>query len=57
MFAPSSDMVVGSPQGQAAVAQDREAQMVGGPDPRDATLSRRDDLIQGVTGQLASSTP
>jgi hypothetical protein len=31
--------------------------MVGGPDPRDATLSRRDDLIQGVTGQVSQLHP
>ena len=31
--------------------------MVGGPDPRDAALGRRDDLPEGVTGQVASSTP
>src|SRR5215216_6272496 len=27
-FAPSADMIVGSPQGQTAVAQEREGQMV-----------------------------
>jgi hypothetical protein len=35
------------------VAQEREGQMVGAPDPPDATLGRRDDLVEGVTGQVA----
>ena len=34
--------------GQSAVAQERKRQVRGGPDPLDATLSRRDDLLQGV---------
>jgi hypothetical protein len=26
--------------------------MVGGPDPRDAALGRRDDLLEGVAGEV-----
>jgi hypothetical protein len=31
--------------------------MVGGPDPLDATLGGRDDLLQGVTGQVGQLHP
>ena len=41
-----------SPQGQAAVAQEREGQMRSAPDRLDATLGRRDHVVEGVAGQV-----
>jgi hypothetical protein len=31
--------------------------MVGAPDPVDAALGRRNDILEGVSGKVASSTP
>jgi hypothetical protein len=34
------------------VAQEREGQVVGAPDPLDTTLGRRDDLVEALAGQV-----
>src|SRR5215208_1779248 len=41
-----------SPQGQAAVPQERVGQPVGATDALDATLGRGDDVVEGVAGQV-----
>jgi hypothetical protein len=53
MVAGSSDVVLtnGTVRGGAGTKR----QVRGGPDPLDATLGRRDDLLQGVDGRVASS--
>src|SRR5215211_1901997 len=56
-FAPSADMIVGSPQGQTAVAQEREGQMVGVANPLDAKLGRRNDVVEGVAGEVGQLHP
>jgi hypothetical protein len=39
------------------VAQEREGQMVVAPDPLDATLGRRNDVVEGAAGQVGNSIP
>jgi hypothetical protein len=39
------------------VAQERKRQVRGGPDPLDATLGRRDDLLQVSPPRVANSVP
>ena len=51
-FAPSDDMIAGSPEGQAAVTKERVGQVVGVADSLDATLGRGGHLAEGVAGQV-----
>ena len=41
-----------SPQGQAAVTQERVGQVVGVADALDAAFGRCDDVVEGVAGQV-----
>jgi hypothetical protein len=45
------------PQRQAAVPQERVRPVWGAPDPPDATLGHRGDLLQGVAGQVGQLHP